>query len=253
VHDALRGKGAFVKAVEGLCNLKKNKVNVTVRVTVNKYNTGDLGNIAKFLLGELGLASFSTNSASYMGLCRQFSEEIQLTVDEHSKAMAELVRLDQTYNGRISAMAGPLANAWTWLQMDMARKKGLKDVPGCGYLTSCGGILNKLAVRSDGAILPCLLMPHIELGWINTDNLLKIWEGHPELKRLRQRVSVPLSNFDFCNGCEYVNYCRGNCPALAHTILGNDFHPSPDSCLRLFLKQGGKLPEEVLRSTDRMQ
>jgi SynChlorMet cassette radical SAM/SPASM protein ScmE len=245
VHEALRGKGAFVKAVEGLYNLKKNRVNVTVRVTVNKYNLNDLDNIAQFLFDGMKLASFSTNSASYLGLCRQFSREIQLTVDEQSQAMAELIRLNKKYKGRISAMAGPLANAKTWPQMDKARKEGLQGMPGCGYLTSCGGVLNKLAVLSDGTIVPCLQMPHIELGQINRDNLQKIWQEHPELKRLRQRRSVPLSDFDFCMGCDYIKYCRGSCPALAYTITGSDFHPSPDGCLRLFLAEGGRLPEEV--------
>jgi SynChlorMet cassette radical SAM/SPASM protein ScmE len=246
VHDALRGRGAFVEAVRGLRNLQKSRVNVTVRVTVNRYNLNDLDNTAKFLLEELGLASFSTNSASYLGLCREFSKEVQLTVDEHTKAMAELIRLNQKYKGRIGAMAGPLANAENWLQMYKSKKENLGSVPGCGYLTSCGGVFSKLAVRSDGVIVPCLQIPHIELGQINNDNLLKVWQEHPELKRLRQRMSVSLSDFEFCKGCEYIRYCRGSCPALAYNILGNDFHPSPDSCLRLFLKQGGKLPEESL-------
>jgi len=89
-------------------------------------------------------------------------------------------------------------------------------------------------------------MAHIELGRINKDSLLEVWQGHPELSRIRQRRMVSLREFRFCEGCEYIEYCTGNCPALAYTITGNDFHPSPDACLRRFLQDGGRLPDEKI-------
>ncbi len=104
--------------------------------------------------------------------------------------------------------------------------------------------MSKLAVRVDGVIVPCIQMSHIELGRINRDNLHEVWENHPELKRLRERRNIPLSDFEFCKGCDYIPYCTGNCPALAYTILGEENHPSPDACLRKFLKEGGRLPDE---------
>jgi radical SAM protein with 4Fe4S-binding SPASM domain len=89
-------------------------------------------------------------------------------------------------------------------------------------------------------------MGHIELGRINHDDLKEIWQNHPELKRLRERRSISLNDFEFCNGCEYINYCTGSCPALAYTIFGVENHPSPDACLRQFLNEGGRLPDESL-------
>ncbi len=244
IHDACRGKGNFVRAMEGIKILRRHDLPVSVRVTVHKHNLKDLEDIARFLLEEVGLPSFSTNSASFMGLCRYNAEEVQLSLEDRVMAMETLLRLHRKYNGRINAEAGPLAEAETWLEMEKARQERRERMPGRGFLTGCGGPMTKLAVRADGVIVPCIQMSHIELGRINRDDLHEVWQNHPELKRLRERRNIPLSDFEFCKGCDYIPYCTGNCPALAYTILGEENHPSPDACLRKFLEEGGRLPDE---------
>jgi len=245
-HDIFRGEGTFYKALSGVKHLRNYNVPVSVRVTVHRNNVRDLDGIASLLLDDIGLESFSTNAASYMGLCRQNTEMIQLTTEERSIAMESLLRLNKKYNGRINASAGPLAEARNWLEMERARRLGKEPIPGKGHLTGCGGPMDKIAVRSDGIIIPCIQMSHIQLGRINSDDLREVWQNHPEINRLRQRCNIPLSDFEFCRDCDYVNYCTGNCPALAYTILGDENHPSPDACLRRFLEEGGQLPDEDL-------
>jgi SynChlorMet cassette radical SAM/SPASM protein ScmE len=155
--------------------------------------------------------------------------------------METLLELSARYNGRISAAAGPLAEGKGWLEMEQARKEG-REMAGRGFLVGCGGPMNQIAVRADGAITPCAQMPHMVLGRINQDDLREIWRNHPELNRLRERRAIPLSSFEFCSGCEYMTYCTGSCPALAYTITGSAYHPAPDACLRKFLEEGGRLP-----------
>ena len=111
--------------------------------------------------------------------------------------------------------------------------------------------MSQIAVRADGVMTPCIQMSHLELGRINMDNLQEVWQKHPELKRLRERHKISLSRFEFCEGCDYIKYCTGNCPATAYTILGTENHPSPDACLKRFLEAGGRLPDESL-SAERM-
>ena len=246
-HDACRGDGNFVRALKGIKILQKHGIPASVRVTIHKYNVHDLAAIARLLLEDMGLSGFSTNSASFMGLCRYNVEDVQLTIQERSLAMEALLRLNEKYNGRISADAGPLAEAKSWLEMEQARRDGQKSMPGRGHLTGCSGPMSKIAARSDGVMVPCIQMSHIELGRINRDDLKEIWQNHPELKRLRERSAIPLSSFEFCKDCPYINYCTGNCPALAYTIVGEENHPSPDACLRGFLEEGGRLPEENVK------
>jgi len=244
-HDACRGEGNFLRAMQGINSLRKYNVPVEVRVTIHKKNVRDLENVAKLLLEEIGLSSFSTNAASFMGLCRQNTEQVQLTVEERSLAMETLLKLNKQYNGRISAAAGPLAEGKNWLEMEKDRQEGRKGSAERGHLSGCNGPVSELGVRADGVIVPCIQMSHIELGRINRDDLKEIWQEHPELDRLRERHKIPLKDFEFCQGCEYINYCTGNCPALAYTILGKENHPSPDACLRRFFEAGGRLPEGI--------
>jgi len=244
-HDACRGEGNFLKAMQGIKSLLDNNVPVSVRVTIHKHNVRDLEKVSRLLLEEVGLPVFSTNAASYMGLCRQNAEQVQLTAEERTLAMETLLQLTKKYNGRISATAGPLAEGRNWIEMEEARRQGREPKRGWGYLTSCNGPMNTLAVRADGVMAPCGQMSHIELGRINIDNLQEVWQEHPELQKLRMRNKIPLSNFEFCQGCDYIPYCTGNCPALAYTILGIENHPSPDACLKRFLEAGGRLPEGI--------
>jgi SynChlorMet cassette radical SAM/SPASM protein ScmE len=245
-HDAFRGKGSFHKAIRGVKHLQKHHVPVSVRVTIHRHNVRDLSAIADLLLNNIGLDGFSTNTASYMGLCRQNADIIQLTTEERSLAMETLLRLSKEYPGRISASAGPLAEGMAWLEMVEAHRQGQKQMYATGSLTGCGGPMEKIAVRADGVMVPCIQLSHIPLGCINRDDLREVWQSHPELKRLRERCRIPLSRFEFCQGCEYVDFCTGNCPALAYQISGDENHPSPDACLKRFLEDGGRLPDESL-------
>lgn len=244
IHDKSRGAGTFEKALAGLERLRRHQMPVAVRVTVNRYNIDDLEQIAALLLDDVGLPSFSTNSAGYLGLCRQYARDVQLTVAERSRAMQTLLDLSQRYEGRITASAGPLAEARIWMRMERARRIGESGWQNAGHLRSCGGVLTKMAVLADGTLTPCAQMSHVPLGRINRDRLRDVWQTHPELITLRQRVEIPLESFEFCRGCEYIPYCGGNCPALAYNLTGQNNHPSPDACVRQFLQDGGELPND---------
>lgn len=242
VHDSFRGEGSFVKAINGITCLKKYDIPVKVRVTIHRKNVHDLKNIASLLLNDLGLESFSTNSASYMGLCRSNVESIQLTPSERTLAMETLLNLKHKYNGRIKGQAGPIAEGEHWLRMVENQRKDTTPSQHSGSLNGCGGVFSKLAIRSDGVITPCSQMGHFELGRINEVRLVDIWLNHIELIKLRERTSIPLSEFEYCRDCDYVNYCSGDCPAIAYNLVGDEYKPCPESCLKKFLEQGGKLP-----------
>src|SRR3989338_1653794 len=244
-HDACRGDGSFLRAIGGIKSLEKHNVSVTVRVTIHKHNVRDLENVARLLLEDIGLPGFSTSSASYMGLCRQNAGQVQLTAEERFIAMESILDMNKRYNGRISANAGPLAEARQWIRMEKALREGKESLPGRGSLTACGCVLQRLAVRADGVIVPCTQLSHIELGRVNKDDLETVWQRHNEMNNLRNRRLIHLDDFESCKECEYVNYCTGNCPALAYTLVGEVNHPSPDACLKRFLEAGGRLPLET--------
>jgi SynChlorMet cassette radical SAM/SPASM protein ScmE len=240
-HDKCRGAGSFEKSINGINTLQQHGVPISVRVTLHRHNVNDLDNIARLLLEDFGLAEFSTNSAGYLGSCRLHADEVLLTTEERQLSMETLLSLSTKYDGRISAAAGPLAEARMWRRMEEARVQNAPPFPNGGRLTACGCPSNKIAVRADGMIIPCCMLPHVVLGRINHDSLEEVWQSSPGLKQLRERHTIKLSNFEFCAECAYIPYCTGNCPGLAYNLTGQVDHPSPDACLRRYLKDGGLL------------
>ncbi len=241
-HDAVRGRGAFEGAVRGIRTLQRHGVRVAVRVTLHRGNVRCLPETARFLLEELGLPAFSTNAAGYLGACQGNARETLLTTEDRQEAMEALLRLERHYPGRISAQAGPLSEGRMWAEMERHRARGAPRTARGGRLTACGCVFSKLAVRSDGVLVPCTMLAHLPLGRINRDRVADVWRDHPTLARLRERSQIPLADFAHCDGCPYTEYCTGNCPALAYSLTGEVDHPSPDACLRDFLAAGGHLP-----------
>ena len=239
-HDSCRGSGSFEGAMRGIAALRRHGVNTAVRVTIHRGNVDDLEDTARLLLEELRLPGFSTNAAGYLGACRMHADDVLLGVRDREKAMATLLSLSEKYPGRISANAGPLSEARMWREMEDARRRNAP--PSGGRLTACGCPASRIAVRADGAIVPCAMLPHIELGRINRDSLARIWLESVPLTRLRERHAIALTGFALCRGCPYVPWCTGNCPGLAYTLTGEVDHPSPDACLRRFLAEGGTVP-----------
>lgn len=241
VHDANRGKGSFEGALKGLHILQQFDLPIGVRVTITSHNVHQLDKTAKFLLEDLRLSSFGTNSAGYFGVCHQHASELMLSVKERTVAMETLARLSKQYNSRITATAGPLSEYHFWRRMEKARSERELPFPNGGYLTACGCHTNSLAVRADGAYIPCVMLAHVELGRINHDPLIKVWKDSSELNKLRTRQFIPLTDFSFCSDCSYIPYCTGNCPGLAYNLIGEINHPSPNACLKMFINDGGKI------------
>jgi SynChlorMet cassette radical SAM/SPASM protein ScmE len=234
-HDAFRGSGNFEKAVSGMRILLKHGIPLTVRITIHRENVGELEEIVGFLLDDVRLPSISTNSADYLGLCRKNSGSVRLTREQQCHAMATLTRLTQKYGDRISATAGPLAEARIWTEMENAFRDGVPGLSGGGHLTGCSGAFTKLAVRADGTFIPCAQLPGIPLGRMNKDSLRDVWLHHAELRRFRERSEISLDRFPYCRDCRYINYCRGGCAAISATMLGDPYRPSPGSCYRRFV------------------
>lgn len=245
VHDICRGKGSFSSAIRGIRILQKYNIPVTVRMTIHRHNVHDLENTALFLLEELDLEEFSTNASGFIGSCRKTGSDLLLTVKERQTAMSTLSRLSRMYEDRITAQAGPLADARFWSRMESARRLKAPAFDNGGHLTGCGCTKDSIAVRADGTIVPCSMLAHLELGRINRDSLTEVWQKNKALSALRLRNHISLSNFAYCSDCSYLDYCTGNCPGLGYAITGEVNSPSPDACLKRFLEIGGTIPADI--------
>ncbi|MDX9993537.1 MAG: radical SAM protein [Anaerolineales bacterium] len=232
VHDLSRPK-SFGRALRGLKLLKAAGYPVTVRVTINRHNVDDLENVARLLLEEVGLPSFSTNEAYACGATDRTEDAVILTPAQREQAMRVLTQLSEKYNNRIAAQAGPLVLARELKTMDEMMAEGQTSRPGRGKLTSCGGVFSKLAVNHDGTIVPCHILSPVVLGRVGQDSLQDLWLNHPDMLRLRQRQEIPLESLETCQGCAYQGFCSGGCPGGALYANGDYNTRNPESCYLL--------------------
>lgn len=236
VHESLRGRDTFQPALNAITTLQAAALPVTVRVTVHPGNVDDLPALTALLLDDLQLPAFSTNAASSLGSAGKYGANVLLQPQQRLRAMQLLASLDLAYPGRILANAGPLAD-WRSLQaLRKARQSGV-PIPGRGRLVGCGCVFNQLAVRADGAMIPCVMLPQMVLGQIGCDPLDEVWQSAPGLERMRGRVDISLQSFAECRDCEWLHSCTGNCPGTAFTRTGDMNRPCPDACPKRLLEE----------------
>lgn len=233
IHDQSRPPASFSRAIRGLRLLKEAGFPVTVRVTLNHHNIDDLDNIARLLLVDIGLDGFSTNGAEAMGSARCYGQSIMLTKEDKLRAMKSLTRLNEEYRGRISAAAGPLAEARMFTDLEERIARGEKGIQNRGWMNSCGGVFSKMAVLHDGTMVPCNMLPTLVMGVIGMHPLQDAWLKSPAINAVRQRRNIPITALSSCSECRYAGFCNGGCPAsvMAETgqLLGRDVR----SCYRI--------------------
>lgn len=233
VHDRSRPPASFDRALKGLRLLVRHGFPATVRVTVNRHNVDDLENTARLLLEDVGLKGFSTNEADRMGTARCHGQDVLLTREERLRAMDTLVRLNERYDGRIGAAAGPLALARHFADVRARAARGETGTPGRGTLCSCGGVFSKMAVLHDGTMVPCNMLPALTMGVIGMHPLQQAWQTSPAINAVRLRRQVPLTDLASCRDCPYAGFCAGGCPASVMAKTGRLIGRDPLACYRI--------------------
>jgi SynChlorMet cassette radical SAM/SPASM protein ScmE len=234
IHNRSR-PNSFERALRGLRLLVDNAFPATVRVTINRHNVDDLENIARLLLEDVGLPGFSTSEAFPMGSGKCSGESVILARGQRQQAMDSLLALNERYDGRISAQAGPLALARQFADIEARLARGETEMTGRGQLASCGGVFQKLDVQHDGTIVPCHLLPTLTMGVIGEVSLQDAWLHHPGINRVRRRREIPIRSLKTCQDCPYAGFCNGGCPGTVMIQTGELNSRDPMSCYRIHI------------------
>jgi len=235
VHDRSRPPRSFHRALRALRLLVHARFPATVRVTINHHNVADLENVARLLLEDVGLSSFSTNEAEQMGTARCFGQDVVLTEEERRQAMEALEVISERYGGRVAAQAGPLTRTRTFRDIGERVARGETEMPGRGTLCSCGGVFQKMAVLHDGTMVPCNLLPKLTMGVIGVNPLKDAWLRHPSINLVRYRRQIPLGSLPTCQDCPYAGFCAGGCPGSVVSKFGRLNVIDPVYCYRHYL------------------
>jgi radical SAM protein with 4Fe4S-binding SPASM domain len=214
VHDALRGRGSFEKAVRGIKHLQDVGIHVNAAALICHTNYPYLEDIRLFLK-EIG-DSYVINPLYPIG--RAKGSDLLLEPEEGLQ-----VRLGRIESGRIRTTFTP-------------RDTCIIGMP--------------LYVRPDGDVFPCfyLQIPEFKLGNIRDDSLEDIYKTD----LMQQLLDITIKDIKGCTECDLRYFCGGACRGSAYREAGSLYVPDPLDCdvyktmaLKIF-DHGGKDTKRTL-------
>ena len=203
VHDNIRGKGSFDRAVNGICALKAQGIFTSVSFTVQNNNIGELKKLASFcyILGADKLWFDRVVIPS-----QEDSENLSVPAENYWKLLKTAARLNK--KGRVFCGRS--------LQFIPCRDK---------LIYHCSAGENLLIVLANGDVMPCRRLPYV-IGNVKETDLLTLHQSSPVMKQLRA-VGIP----EGCRECKYSTLCRGGSKCIAAAKTGRFDIPDPDCML----------------------
>lgn len=228
--DALRGQGAFEKAVPGIAHLVRFVGKICAYCTVTRHNFRELRKIAK-LANEIGITSIKYNELLPEGRGLKYQKELQLDPGEKTRVIEELREIRKEF---------PFISGTYFQIYDIFEKirsvspEELKNMePGQNPLSGCGALTSECAVRPDGWATPCDRLPELRAAKILETPLDIIWRESDTFAEFRKRFTTPIASLSTCHNCEYAPLCTGGCPASAYPVYGTTLAGDPSCCYRI--------------------
>jgi radical SAM protein with 4Fe4S-binding SPASM domain len=197
VHDQIRGRGSFMKAMKGVDLLLDAGLVVTLNVTLSEINCG----YSKELV-ELA----ASRGAQRLGFSRlvpygRGKDLVDRMIPK--KKLAQIYRQTLTItNDRVEIVSGDPVAA----QIDTVVCDGNNDIP----LGGCAAGVSGITILPDGTLTPCRRIG-IPIGNILKDPLRGVWAVSPVLESLRTKAAYKGK----CGKCARWTQCRG-CRAIAY-------------------------------------
>jgi radical SAM protein with 4Fe4S-binding SPASM domain len=197
VHDSIRGRGSFRRALAGVEALLANGVDTSINLTLSRLNIGEVDGLVG-LAGDMGIGAVTFSRLVACGRGNEISDQM-LTPPE----LAEFYRWVHERQATSKVTFTSLDPLFT--------VAGLKqDVPDSDFpIGGCAAGVFGITITADGNVMPCRRMD-LSIGNIRDTSLRELWAESPVLWSLRNRGEY----HGQCGSCYYWAICRG-CRAIA--------------------------------------
>ena len=168
IHDHLRGKGSFEKAVLALKNLKKRGVESTIAMMVSRHNYRYLNDIVR-LAEEFGVTTIKFQPFSGIFIKDKSREDGFFISNKEKKVLDSIVKEVVSRCDRRGIATNPAA----YLEkIPSYLTKGFLDYNG-----SCGALRSSCPVNPDGEIYPCWVLSGKDsvVGNVKEKRFSEIW------------------------------------------------------------------------------
>ncbi len=207
IHDSIRGKGNFDKAVSGIRMLKKYHIPVSVSFTVSRTNQHCLHEVCE-ICRKQKVDYFWTDRMIPFG---HADRKNCLSAEELQKFVSELAGEARQNHGLFRK---------TFVKTGRA----LQFLSGCSQgIYHCEAGDSFFTIDEHCNLLPCRRMP-IKIGSLLKENLLDLYLNSEILQDLRKH-SIPAE----CLACEHAAACRGGLKCLCYAVF-QDYHQKDPNC-----------------------
>lgn len=210
-NDFIRGKGSFDKILKSISLAKSMDIDILVSYTLNGWN-------CEFVSDTIDEVYRAGAKGIWFDRVIPFNNNIPIMTEE------QFIYTMQTIRDKKEQYKDSNFN----VQLQRAMQFFFNDCSSC---YRCSAINRAFTVLSNGDILPCRRMP-ISLGNFKSRTLLDIYKSN-SCQKLGEAIN---SISDECNGCEYINYCKGGLRCLTYALHGT-FNKGDVHCPILALKQ----------------
>ncbi len=239
IHDSLRGKGCWKKAIAGVQNAIRADIYTGIAITATQANFKEIPRIIQ-MAKELGCQRIIIFNFVPSG---RGGNAVELDLDgEKRRKMLHLIMaetrckiLDQspleisTTAPQAPLIADRILREFSFNQLARGAMNllpyGRIQAGAAFFSRGCSAGITILSVDADGSIRPCDMLP-LKIGNLREKRLMEIWTKNPVLRKLRNRDNIR----GWCGHCAIRDIC-GGCRARAYTYFGDIFGPDPN-CFR---------------------
>lgn len=206
IHDYIRGKGNFYKAVNSVKILKLNEIPCSIMMTVNDYNflfLEDVYKISKKLDVSMGFERITSIGRG--------KNSLFLSKSNFKKLIKYSCKLG-------IESTDPLCSLYDVKKRNYLLRNKIRA--GC----MAGNMA--IVIDADMNLLPCARL-RIILGNVKTKKIIDVLRDSKIIKRLNDRRLLKGK----CNKCNYKLIC-GGCRAAAYAFSGNYLNEDPDCFIK---------------------
>jgi len=201
IHDRLRGRGSFERALNGIKNLMKAGIVPIVSTAINKYNENHIKETSDFL-STIGIKEHSLLWMHTKGRGADNLNELFVPSDK----IAEIMRdLQKEYLTEDDVVVDNMEAVKARIRAKRGRKYDL-----------CHNCWDKICVNADGHVYPCASLNgdrNFDAGSIRERSLRDIWLNSDVMRRCRANSVL---NKPECISCYLRYFCGGGCQSHSY-------------------------------------
>ncbi len=227
VHDRFRGaRGAWKAAVRGMKNTVKAGIPTGLRVTVTKWNTGEVPEMIDFA-ADLGLERVSIYLLDTVGRGKTLLRDLP-SHDQLRFLIDELVEKARQYDGILEILLVRMNFAGVYLADKLSKtpREFAENLELIGSQGDCGR--KTASIYPDGTVRPCQFIDYIVIGDLRRQRLSEILTpSNPRLRpflEVHERLRGPK-----CGRCPFKRVCGGGSRNRALAATG-DFWGDDPAC-----------------------